>query len=206
MAPRNKELSEQMRAESREQILDAARRLFARQGYFGTKVSDIARESGMSQGNLYWYFSSKEDVLKAVLEEGFQTVETLVQNTEAYQGTGREKIAYLIDQTLALYQEQWEFLSITQRLLAHGGVPLFKELGFDTPQIGERLHHHLSAVFAQARDEGLIADIDPNIHAMFFFALVNGLVMTYGEDWLTLATPEWVRDGVLRLLGIDTTD
>ena len=64
--PRSKELSDQMRAHSQAQILAAARQLFATQGYFNCRVSEIAREASMSPGNVYWYFSSKEEVLKAV--------------------------------------------------------------------------------------------------------------------------------------------
>jgi len=36
-------------------------------------------------------------------------------------------------------------------------------MGFDPLQIGTRYHQHLSAIFAQARAEGAVADIDPNI-------------------------------------------
>jgi len=205
MSPRSKKVSEQMRAESRAQIIAAARRLFAQQGYFNSKVSDIARAAGMSQGNVYWYSSSQEEVLKAVLAEGFGAVENLVQEVEAYPGTSREKLDFLIGRMLASYREQWEFFTISQTLLAHGGIPLLQELGFDTPQIGARLHHHLNTVFTQARVEGLVADVDPNIHVMFFFSFLNGLVMIYGNDWPTLVPPEKVREGVLRLLGVDMT-
>jgi AcrR family transcriptional regulator len=41
--PRSKQASEQMRARSRAKILEAARRLFADQGYFSSKVAEIAR-------------------------------------------------------------------------------------------------------------------------------------------------------------------
>ena len=48
-------------------------------------------------------------------------------------------------------------------LLGHGGTPLLRQMGFDPLQIGTRYHQHLSAIFAQARAEGAVADIDPNI-------------------------------------------
>ena len=71
MSPRNKELSEQMREEARTALLAAGRQLFSEQGYFKSKVSDVARAAGMSQGNVYWYFSSKEELLKAVIRPVF---------------------------------------------------------------------------------------------------------------------------------------
>ena len=48
----------------REQLLDAAARVFARQGYSGTKIQDIVREAGLSTGAVYGRFGSKQDLLR----------------------------------------------------------------------------------------------------------------------------------------------
>jgi AcrR family transcriptional regulator len=48
----------------REQLLDAAARVFARQGYAGTKIQDIVREAGLSTGAVYGRFKSKHDLLR----------------------------------------------------------------------------------------------------------------------------------------------
>ena len=50
--PRNREQNEQMRTQSRKQILDVARRSFAQRGYFRVKMADIARDAGMSARRL----------------------------------------------------------------------------------------------------------------------------------------------------------
>lgn len=47
----------------RAQLLEAAKRCFAAQGYHETKVDDIVREAGLSKGALYWYFKSKAELL-----------------------------------------------------------------------------------------------------------------------------------------------
>ena len=49
--------------DKRRQILDAAVRVFARQGFHATRVSDIADEAGVAYGLVYHYFSSKDEVL-----------------------------------------------------------------------------------------------------------------------------------------------
>jgi len=51
----------------RDSILDAAREAFARAGFEGTSVADIARGAGVSDGLVYRYFASKRDLLNAVL-------------------------------------------------------------------------------------------------------------------------------------------
>lgn len=51
----------------RDSILDAARAAFARGGFEGTSIADIARAAGVSDGLVYRYFASKRDLLNAVL-------------------------------------------------------------------------------------------------------------------------------------------
>jgi AcrR family transcriptional regulator len=55
----------------RKQLLDAAVRVFARNGYHGSRVGDIAAEAGVAHGLLYHYFSSKDEVLETVFRENF---------------------------------------------------------------------------------------------------------------------------------------
>ena len=57
--------------EKRRLILDAAVRVFARDGYHTSRVGDIAEEAGVAHGLLYHYFSSKEEVLATVFRENW---------------------------------------------------------------------------------------------------------------------------------------
>src|ERR1051325_9381250 len=51
------------------QIVDAAVRVFARNGYFNSRVSDIAREAGVASGTIYLYFKTKDAILVALFRE-----------------------------------------------------------------------------------------------------------------------------------------
>jgi AcrR family transcriptional regulator len=55
--------------ERKQELIDAAERLFAERGYEDTAVSDIVREIRVGQGTFYHYFKSKEDILGAVAEK-----------------------------------------------------------------------------------------------------------------------------------------
>jgi AcrR family transcriptional regulator len=55
--------------EAREELLNAALRVFARRGYRDAGVDEIAAEAGYSKGALYWHFSGKEELLLALLKE-----------------------------------------------------------------------------------------------------------------------------------------
>jgi AcrR family transcriptional regulator len=62
----NKKLTERG-SKRREQIIDAAFRLFAEQGYHGTTVGDICDDLGVGKGVFYWYFESKESLFRELL-------------------------------------------------------------------------------------------------------------------------------------------
>jgi len=53
----------------RELILRAATRVFARNGYFNSKVADIAREADVADGTVYLYFKSKEEILHSIFDQ-----------------------------------------------------------------------------------------------------------------------------------------
>ena len=56
----------------RQQILDAALRCFSRDGFHATTTADIVRESGVSQGTLYLYFATKDDIIVALADDRHQ--------------------------------------------------------------------------------------------------------------------------------------
>jgi AcrR family transcriptional regulator len=58
----------------RQQIVDAARARFARQGFARTSMADIVSESGLSNGAIYRYFASKDEIVVAVCEQGTEAL------------------------------------------------------------------------------------------------------------------------------------
>jgi AcrR family transcriptional regulator len=86
---------EQARAAKREEILAAARRVFARQGFRGTTIADIAEEAKIALGTIYLYFPSKEDVFAALSQQLHQIIAsalTEVGPTETLDGAVRTRI------------------------------------------------------------------------------------------------------------------
>jgi len=55
--------------EKPQQIIEAAIRVFARTGYYSSRVSDIAREAGIASGTIYLYFKTKEEILVTLFRE-----------------------------------------------------------------------------------------------------------------------------------------
>lgn len=76
-------------AARRRQILDAAGACFAREGFHRTSMQDIVRESGISAGLVYRYFTGKDDVIAAIVDEWHDQRQvfatgTVEQRTAAY--------------------------------------------------------------------------------------------------------------------------
>jgi TetR/AcrR family hemagglutinin/protease transcriptional regulator len=70
MSPRNPEKDAALRAKRRKEIMDAALHVIARKGISGTRITDIAEKAGLSVGNVYKYFTGKEELLASLVEQG----------------------------------------------------------------------------------------------------------------------------------------
>jgi AcrR family transcriptional regulator len=89
------EKRDQVREERRRQILDAALTVFSRKGFHAANVSDVAAEAGVSQGTIYWYFDSKDELFQAALvsaaiDFGVDSIAPLAECT-----TGTDKLLAL---------------------------------------------------------------------------------------------------------------
>ena len=73
----------QAAADKRRVILDAAVRVFARQGFHGCRVSDIADEAGVAYGLVYHYFGSKEEVLDTLFLERWELLLAAIAEVDA---------------------------------------------------------------------------------------------------------------------------
>lgn len=102
--------------ESRNRIVEAATKLFRRNGFHKTVIKDIAQELGVSQGHIYQYISKKEDILVLILDRAVQDYKAKLFDIPAGQGAPGDRMAaairsyYLIldthhDKTNVLYNQ-----------------------------------------------------------------------------------------------------
>ncbi|HWF72836.1 MAG TPA: TetR/AcrR family transcriptional regulator [Solirubrobacteraceae bacterium] len=87
--------------DKRRMILEAAVRVFARQGFHTCRVSDIADEAGVAYGLVYHYFSSKDEVLDTIFLDRWDVMLAAIGEVDARAITPREKLyaiaAFIID-------------------------------------------------------------------------------------------------------------
>lgn len=79
------------------EIIDAALDMFVQKGFAATKLSDVAREAGVSKGTVYLYFTSKEDLFRAVVQEIIiPEVEKAESRAAQFKGSQKELIKMLV--------------------------------------------------------------------------------------------------------------
>src|SRR6516165_12628 len=78
-------VSQQYRDARRDQILDAARRCFLRDGFHATSMQDLFAEASLSSGAFYRYFASKDDVIIAIAEDNMGGVLETIRDAGVWQ-------------------------------------------------------------------------------------------------------------------------
>jgi AcrR family transcriptional regulator len=116
---------------TRELILDAAERLFAKHGLDGVAVRDLARETNLTPSSLYNHFPSKEALYDAVLERGFRPI--VEMTAEAWQSGSAlkaESVRKQIEQMVAHLAEHRDLAPLLQRVM-------LEDAGRPEPRIGK---------------------------------------------------------------------
>ncbi len=106
--PRTKKQFEEIRKNTRYLILENALALFAKKGFKGTSISDIAKASGVSKGLAYNYFKSKNDLMMAVfgmLENEIGSIFNVMKSTD----DPFEKLKIIIDLTFKNLKKDEKF-------------------------------------------------------------------------------------------------
>jgi AcrR family transcriptional regulator len=99
-------------ADRRQQILDAAVRVFARQGFHTCRVSDIADEAGVAYGLVYHYFGSKEQVLDTLFLERWSILLDAIKGIGNGPGTAREKLETVAGFIIDSYAHDPELMKV----------------------------------------------------------------------------------------------
>src|SRR5688572_16991029 len=156
LRPRRKDLPENRRA----CILNAARCVFARQGYAETIVDDIAGQAGIAKGTLYLYFKSKEDIYLAALTEDARKLEDLTREKMNGAGAWQDKLKAYVSVRLDYLETHQDFLRIylaeIRSMMVRG-----ERMNADLFHCIRESEGHLTQMFAAAIAKKEIRPIDP---------------------------------------------
>ncbi|MGD0949327.1 MAG: TetR/AcrR family transcriptional regulator [Candidatus Binatia bacterium] len=173
---------------TRERILEVAEAFLGERGYDGTRLHLIAQRVGIQKASLFHYFSSKEQLYRAVVQEGFGETEETIKRVLESEGTPLERICALIEayvEMVAAHPERTKIL-LRQSL---GDAPA----GYQPLPDSEHLLGMVVKFVAEAQRARLFAEIDP----MGAVLGVVGMVAFFFTSGPVLA-PQWCGDTLSR--------
>jgi AcrR family transcriptional regulator len=94
------------------EILEAARRVFAEKGYYAAKVESIAEAAGVSKGTIYLYYPSKSEIYLSALRHGVQAFHKKIQDELDNLDSVEEKIRKFIKVKFTFFHENRDFFKI----------------------------------------------------------------------------------------------
>jgi TetR/AcrR family fatty acid metabolism transcriptional regulator len=182
----------------RRQILDAAIRVFARQGFHACRVSDIAREAGVAYGLVYHYFNSKDQVLNELFVERWSLLLAAIEEIDARPIPPREKLdavaAFIIDS----YRHDPELMKViivevTRAANSFGRTHL--------PEISQA-YDLIAKIVRDAQAAGDFRDdIDPMFASMWFYGAIEQLLSGWVFELIPGAEGDFDR---ARVMVVDT--
>jgi TetR/AcrR family transcriptional regulator, fatty acid metabolism regulator protein len=162
--------------DKRERILRAAIKVFARKGFYATRVSEIAKAAGVADGTIYLYFKNKDDVLISIFEDRIGQLNRVMREEASAAPTVEERIRRVVELQLGLLEDQRDLAEVvtvnlrqSSRLLKQYAAPLFSEY-----------LEIISGIIRDGQKEGsLRADVNPRIVARALWGGLDGLALTW---------------------------
>ena len=173
--------SAQAAAEKRRLILDAAVRVFARQGFHTCRVSDIADEAGVAYGLVYHYFRSKDEVLDTLFLERWNVMLDAIREVDQQDILARKKLEAIAGFIVDSYRHDPDLMKViivevTRAANSFGQTHLAK--------ITEA-YNLIGAVVEKAQAAGEFrSDISPQFAAMAFYGAIEQVLTGWIFDSL----------------------
>jgi len=103
-----------------QQIIDAAVKVFARKGYFNSRVSDVAREAGIAAGTIYLYFDTKQEILVTLFREKMAGFVSALRRAIAEEQDTVAKLRRLVRLHFEILEDNPDLAEVVQLELRQG--------------------------------------------------------------------------------------
>ena len=177
-------------ADKRRVILDAAVRVFARQGFHTCRVSDIADQAGVAYGLVYHYFSSKDEILDTLFLERWGLMLAAIAEIDRSERSPREKLhaiaAFIIDS----YRHDPDLMKViivevTRAANTFGRTHL--------TQIRDA-YRQIASIVARAQTDGTFrSEITPEFAALAFYGSIEQVLTSWIFDREPVGDEEFDR-------------
>jgi TetR/AcrR family transcriptional regulator, fatty acid metabolism regulator protein len=174
--------------ERRRQILDAAVRTFARKGYHGCRVSDVARDAGVAYGLVYHYYGSKEALLDAIFKETWGAMLETIRSVEELDDAARDRVRKVTEIVLRTWRRDPDLVRVLVREVTRSS-----QLQRETDEI-EMAFEALERIVEQGQALGEFrADLDARLTATIWYGALEEILTGWAFGQLPDADEDVAR-------------
>lgn len=173
MAAKN---SNDKKTEKYEKILDAAVKVFAKKGFYQSRVSDIAREAGVADGTIYLYFKNKDDILISIFEEKMRSAISIFQQELSQREDALSKLKHFVHVHLDLFRQNPELAAVLQVELRQSSrfMKEYKKIEL------KRFLDLIGDIVKQGQEEGVFRkDLPLSLVKRFIFGALDEVISTW---------------------------
>jgi len=173
--PRSEEVNIHIKDDRQKQILCSALKVFIQRGFAAAKMSDIAKEAGVSYGLMYHYFQSKEEIYAELVRGAIESSKQVLGQVQAEQMEPIDKMRSLIERIFASVggrESAGYYFVLMMGAMTSGSYP---SLALEHPHGPDRPFEILMRIIEEGQRKDQIAGGSPAELATTFFSAILGL-------------------------------
>jgi TetR/AcrR family fatty acid metabolism transcriptional regulator len=193
--------------DKRRVILDAAIRVFAREGFHHCRVSDIAREANVAYGLVYHYFRSKDEILNTIFSERWSLLLQTIEEVDSKEMPVRDKLYAIASFIIESYQHNPDLMKViiveVTRAANTFGSHHLEEI--------TQAYEGIAGIVAEGQEDGkLRTDISATFASLCFYGAIEQLLSAWIFDALGKSpndfdqAKQWVVETVCSGLSLES--
>lgn len=178
--PRTESANQEIREQRQAQIRSVAARLFAHNGYVGTRIEDIAQAVSMSKGLLYHYYGSKAALYTMLVDRASHGTVQLFENATHREGTAADRLRWLVTQTVAGLTKQPDMFMVVMQAFVSDAVP--REAREQAIRFARQAQDLMEALIREGQQAGEVRAGDSAQMALLLGSCIQGLAVGHAME------------------------
>jgi AcrR family transcriptional regulator len=163
------------------EILESARKVFARKGFADATVDEIAEGAGVAKGTVYLYFPSKRDIYIEALKKGVAEMNELTREHVEQASGSQAKLRAFIATRVHYAEQHRDFFKIYQNEFASCIHPVIADR--DLRDLSRRQANVLDTILQAGQEEGVVRDLNGSPVGFLLYEMTRALIVQRMLGW-----------------------
>ncbi|MDP2359222.1 MAG: TetR/AcrR family transcriptional regulator [bacterium] len=186
------------RSQRRREILDVARQHFAKHGFTGTTLDEIARQAEFAKPTLYQFFTSKEHLFHSILADGYQDLLGILRKSVVGEGGAALQLRALCVMFLIYYRKHLDFFVMHRQFQHRLRQPADNPWHHQSQRLHEEMRDRIRNVISRGMDLGELHRLDADRLCATFLETLNVYTQAF-QDGGELRTATEMADEIMNL-------